>query len=76
MKAGAGVTEQLKETDQIKWVGLMNNLESARREAYAKLFGTICDSAVVMARCACVACNSCTCACSCRKSPVWEEVEW
>ena len=49
---------------------------SANEEAYVKLFGTICDSAVVMARCACVSCNSCTCACSCRKSPVCENVEW
>ena len=29
MKAGAGVTEQLKATDQMKWVGLMNNLGNA-----------------------------------------------
>ena len=29
MKAGAGVTEQLKATDQMKWVGLMNNLRNA-----------------------------------------------
>lgn len=51
---------------------------SANTEAYSKLFGAICDSAVVMARCACVACNSCTCACSCRNIPEWEdtEIEW
>lgn len=49
---------------------------SANMEAYAKMFGEICDSAVVMARCACVACNSCTCACSCRNIPEWEDVEW
>ena len=41
-------------------------------EAYAKLFG----ETVIMARCACVACNSCTCACSCRNTPEWEEIEW
>lgn len=28
MKAGAGVTEKLKATDQMKWVGLMNNLKA------------------------------------------------
>ena len=51
---------------------------SANSEAYSKLFGDICDSAVTMARCACVACNSCTCACSCRNIPEWEdtEIDW
>ena len=33
---------------------------SANSVDYAKMFGTICDEAVVMAKCACVACNSCT----------------
>ena len=42
---------------------------SANAVDYAKMFGAICDEAVVMPRCACVACNSCTCACSCRKIP-------
>lgn len=28
MKAGAGVTEKLKETDQMKWFGLMNDLKA------------------------------------------------
>ena len=28
MKAGAGITEQLKATDQMKWVGLMNNVRN------------------------------------------------
>lgn len=32
MKAGAGVTEQLKATDQMKWVGIMNNLGNAAEE--------------------------------------------
>ena len=32
MKAGAGVTEQLKAVDQMKWVGLMNNLRNAAEE--------------------------------------------
>lgn len=49
---------------------------SANMEDYAKLFGEICDDAIVMARCACVACNSCTCACSCRVVPEWEDVAW
>ena len=29
MKAGAGITEELKVSDQMKWVGLMNNVRSA-----------------------------------------------
>ena len=49
---------------------------SANNTQYMKLFGTICNNAVVMARCACVACNSCTCACSCRAIPEMEEIEW
>ena len=32
MKADAGITEQLKTTDQMKWVGLMNNLKNAAEE--------------------------------------------
>ena len=32
MKAGAGITEELKASDQIKWVGLMNNVRSAAEE--------------------------------------------
>lgn len=43
---------------------------------YLKLFGTICSEVQSMARCACVACNSCTCACSCHKAPELEEIEW
>lgn len=44
---------------------------------YEKLFGNIANEAVVMAKCACVACNSCTCACSCRRaSEGMEEIEW
>lgn len=42
---------------------------SANNAQYMQLFGMICNEAVVMARCACVACNSCTCACSCRAVP-------
>ena len=32
MKAEAGITEELKATDQMKWVGLMNNVRSAAEE--------------------------------------------
>lgn len=32
MKAGAGITEELKNTDQMKWVGLMNNVRSSAEE--------------------------------------------
>lgn len=49
---------------------------SANNVEYAKMFGTICNEAVVMARCACVACNSCTCACSCRNIPDLDEIDW
>ena len=55
--------------------GRQSNM-SANNTQYMKLFGTICNNAVVMARCACVACNSCTCACSCRAIPEMEEIGW
>lgn len=32
MKAGAGVTEKQKATDQMKWVRLMNNLKACAEE--------------------------------------------
>ena len=32
MKAGAGITEELKKTDQMKWIGLMNNVRSTAEE--------------------------------------------
>ena len=32
MKAGAGITEELKASDQMKWVGLMNNYKSCAEE--------------------------------------------
>lgn len=32
MNAGAGITEELKASDQMKWVGLMNNVRSAAEE--------------------------------------------
>ena len=36
MKAGAGITEELKATDQMKWVGLMNNVISSAEEIVLK----------------------------------------
>ena len=36
MKVGAGITEKLKATDQMKWVGLMNNVKSVAEEIVAK----------------------------------------
>ena len=38
MKAGAGVTEELKATEQMKWVGLMNNLKHCAEEIVLKEF--------------------------------------
>ena len=32
MKAGAGITEELKAANQIKWVGLMNNVKITAEE--------------------------------------------
>lgn len=32
MKAGAGITEELKVTKPMKWVGLMNNVRNAAEE--------------------------------------------
>lgn len=49
---------------------------SANNVEYAKMFGTICKEASAMPRCACVACNSCTCACSCRNIPDLDELDW
>lgn len=36
MKVGAGITEELKASHQMKWVGLMNNVKSATEEIVAK----------------------------------------
>ena len=33
MKVGAGITEELKARDQMKWVGLLNNVRSVAEEA-------------------------------------------
>lgn len=49
---------------------------SASNKDYAKLFGSICTEQQAMAKCACVACNSCTCGCSCRNIPEQGEFEW
>ena len=36
MKTRAGITEELKRTDQMKWVGLMNNVRNAVEEIILK----------------------------------------
>ena len=36
MKAGAGITEELKARDQMKWVRLMNNVRNAAEEIVLK----------------------------------------
>lgn len=36
MKARAGITEELKATDQMMWVGLMNNVRSSAEEIVLK----------------------------------------
>ena len=36
MKAGTGITEELKATDQMKWVGLMNNVRGSAEEIVLK----------------------------------------
>lgn len=36
MKSGAGITEQLKATDQMKCVGFMNNLKNAAEKTVVK----------------------------------------
>ncbi len=36
MKAGAEITEELKAKEQMKWVGLMNNVRSAAEEIVLK----------------------------------------
>ncbi len=50
---------------------------SASSAEYAKMFGEIVEMADAMAKCACVACNSCTCSCSCRNVPDdIDDIEW
>lgn len=36
MKAGTGIMEELKATDQMKWVGLMNNVRSSAEKIILK----------------------------------------
>jgi hypothetical protein len=36
IKPGTGITEELKADDQMKWVGLMNNVRSAAEEIVLK----------------------------------------
>jgi Cys-rich radical ribosomally synthesized peptide len=49
---------------------------SANENQYVELFGSILTEMPSMARCACVSCNSCTCACSCRNTPDFDDIEW
>jgi Cys-rich radical ribosomally synthesized peptide len=49
---------------------------SADENQYAELFGLILTEMPSMPRCACVACNSCTCACSCRNTSDFDDIEW
>ena len=50
----------------------------ANNTEYMMMFGSIDEQSMAMPKCACVACNSCTCACSCRRVPDFEdgEFEW
>lgn len=51
---------------------------SANTNDYLKMYGEIEAESAMAAKCACVACNSCTCGCSCRTVSDWkdEEIEW
>lgn len=48
----------------------------ATESQFQELFGAILDGVATMAKCACVACNSCTCACSCKNCPDNDEIGW
>ncbi len=49
----------------------------ANKYDYSKLFENIINNEYFsMPRCACVQCNSCTCACSCRAFPERENIKW
>lgn len=52
MKVRAGITEELKATDQMKWVGLINNVKSAVEEIVAKeiiyVCGAVCSAFIEM----------------------------
>lgn len=45
-------------------------LEEDKKKIYEKIEAT---SNNIMAKCACVSCNSCTCACSCRSIEIEED---
>ncbi|RVU97635.1 FibroRumin family radical SAM-modified Cys-rich RiPP [Coriobacteriales bacterium OH1046] len=49
---------------------------SANINDYMEMFGAIEAESFAMPKCACVACNSCTCACSCRAFPEQEDIDW
>ena len=48
----------------------------AEAKDYMALYDKVVEDKVVMAKCACVSCNSCTCSCSCRNTPDMEEIKW
>lgn len=48
----------------------------AETKDYMALYENVAEDRVAMAKCACVACNSCTCSCSCRNTPDMGEIEW
>lgn len=48
MKAGAGITEELKASDQMKWVGLMNNVRSAAEEMILKELINVEESLILI----------------------------
>ncbi len=43
MKASAGITEELKSTDFMQWIGLVNNVRNAAEEIVLKEFVYDCD---------------------------------
>lgn len=49
---------------------------SATTVEYNALWGNVSEVGFSMPRCACVACNSCTCGCSCRRAPVVDVEDW
>lgn len=42
---------------------------------YQRMFGTINPEMTAMPKCACVPCNACTCACSCRVDS-FSDLDW
>ena len=49
---------------------------SANNNEYAKMFGNINDSISANAKCACIPCNACTCACRPVQNNENEEFKW